>query len=81
MTHLITEFTCAGYVSGPSVKSVNVTSLIDANYDDVHDMLFVITRKNIPNKSGVSLHETFSLQELSLKMVFPSAWKANTISQ
>ena len=46
--------------SGPSVKSGEVTSLNTANDDDVHGMLFVITRINTLNQSGMYLQETFS---------------------
>ena len=45
---------------GPGVKSGEVDSLNATNDNDVHGMLFVITRMNNLNQSAMSLHETFS---------------------
>ena len=58
-------------VTSPSlgVKRVEASSLNVANDDDVYGMFFVITRTNSLSLSGVSLHDTFSLQEISLKWV------------
>lgn len=53
--------------SGPGVKSGEAALLNAANGDDVHGIFFVITRINTLNQSGMSLHETFSLYEFSLK--------------
>lgn len=61
-----------GYVSGTGVKIVEAASYNAVNDDDVHGLFFVITRTYTLNKSGLSLHETFSLQEFSLKIGLPS---------
>lgn len=49
---------------GPVSRVWRPLHLIATNHDDVHNMFFVITRKNTLNKGGVYPHETLSLQEL-----------------
>jgi len=55
-----------GYISETNVKIVEATSYNVVNDADVNGLFFIITRTYTLKRSGLSLHATFSLQELLL---------------